>query len=594
MQVRWYFQNDESVIGPVSEEELKYLINGGTLGVSTLVRRGDDGPWLAAGEFDGLRDAQGQPATTGGSTAKIAEWYFNPKTQNKQGPVLWSALKDLAADGKLEPDDLVWKPGMAMWVPAARVRGLLDEPTHAEVREARFSDRFASSFRHSRAVSAGVVAMILFGLIAAVVGWSRLGTEPTDRGKPGVTRGRALTENGGIQDGAVGPVEHLLDDARTDLRLEQLDRAKRSLDQYLASSLATQPEAAKRMLREINLVRSAAEAAAIARNLGDEPLKSYLRQGVQPLVAAIETAELRPIYEKTLLQAFRQENNRRQRVPKGPFAQIPEPVDAGPIAKNQPELARPAAQENARANNAPGLPARRVGLVAVDFKDVTKKPDDFVGQTLLLNGLYKIGTNISEVKTGDGQVLGRSLPVARNDDSPVFTGDRKFEKSDVLMLLDDRLAIFLEHVFAKLNLRTTIKPSYKCILTVTIRRLLIQGNPTPVVEISSMEVLGGCDYLSVARHQYSQAFRTLTVNSEEAHVDFGDGDLWVERLGGEENFVQPIRRKFREMQRRAVTNRDSAVIDRILQRELANVVSTATAINHIVAMDGLRRMRILP
>ena len=74
--------------------------------------------------------------------------------------------------------------------------------------------------------------------------------------------------------------------------------------------------------------------------------------------------------------------------------------------------------------------------------------------------------------------------------------------------------------------------------------------------------------VSVARHQYAKAFRTLTVTADEANVDFGDGDFWVERLGGEEDFVQPIRRKFREMQRRAITNRDSAMIDAMLQREL--------------------------
>jgi hypothetical protein len=65
-------------------------------------------------------------------------------------------------------------------------------------------------------------------------------------------------------------------------------------------------------------------------------------------------------------------------------------------------------------------------------------------------------------------------------------------------------------------------------------------------------------------------------------------------LGGEEDFVQPIRRKFREMQRRAVTNRASAVLDSVLQRELSKIVATAAAINHIVAMEGLRRMRIWP
>ncbi len=186
-----------------------------------------------------------------------------------------------------------------------------------------------------------------------------------------------------------------------------------------------------------------------------------------------------------------------------------------------------------------------------------------------MNGLFKIGTKISEVKGPDGQVLGWSLPVAPTMTAPSARATGRSDGRTSYLLLDDRLATFLDRVFNKLGLRPTIKPSYKCILTVTTRRLLVNGAPTPVVVISSMEVLGGCNYLSVARHQYSQAFRTLTVTPDEANVDFGDGDLWVERLGGEENFVQPIRRKFREMQRRAITNRDSAMIDSILQRELA-------------------------
>ena len=100
------------------------------------------------------------------------------------------------------------------------------------------------------------------------------------------------------------------------------------LNQYLATPQAQQAEAAKLLLREIKLVTSVAEATAMARDLGDEPLRAYLQQGVEPLVAAIETVELRPIYERTLLQAFRQENNRRQMIPRGAFAQNPEPADA--------------------------------------------------------------------------------------------------------------------------------------------------------------------------------------------------------------------------------------------------------------------------
>ena len=349
--------------------------------------------------------------------------------------------------------------------------------------------------------------------------------------------------------------------------------------------------------------------------LGDEPLKVYLRQGVESLVASMQTPELRPIYQRTLLQTFRQENNRRQFIPRGAIAQNPNPMAAdqadsnrqdapkrAPVAEprdvpDQPRLSvlgpgRPARNPDHRNDNL--KPGQGPVANAVDLDDILARPQDFFGSPLTANGLFKIGTKVSEVKGRDKQVLGWSIPVARNDDSTVCTGDGPAEGQRVFLLLDDRLASFLGRVFQKLKVKTTIKPSYKCILTVTPRRLLVNGSPTPVVVISSMEVLGGCNYLSVARHQYDRAFRTLRVTAEEADVDFGDGDLWVERLGGEEDFVQPIRRKFREMQRRAVTNRDSAALESILQRDLAKIVETASAINHIVAMEGLRRMTIWP
>ena len=106
------------------------------------------------------------------------------------------------------------------------------------------------------------------------------------------------------------------------------------LDQYLSSPLAKRADAAKLLLHDIRLTTSAADAAAVARNLGDEPLKVYLRQGVESLVASIRTPELRPIYERTLLHAFRQENNRRQFIPKGGIAQNPNRNDAVQIDAN--------------------------------------------------------------------------------------------------------------------------------------------------------------------------------------------------------------------------------------------------------------------
>ena len=367
-----------------------------------------------------------------------------------------------------------------------------------------------------------------------------------------------------------GPVETLFEDAQSAVRVEQFARATGLLERYLASPRAEHVEAAKLMLREIKLVTSVSEAALIAGNLGDDTLRDYLGQGVQTLVAAIETPELRPIYERTLLRAFRRENNRRQMIPRGlAIAQNPKPVEAGQITQIQgAEPERPQAAMPDEPRDRPRLsilgpaapvgrgPAgnpdptadvprlrRRPGQNPADLDDLLATPGELAGNTLVLNGLFKIGTKIAEVKGPDGSILGSSLPDARNDDSTVCTADGKVGRQNAFLLLDDRLATFLGRVFNKLGLKPTIKPSYRCILTVTSRRLLVNGSPTPVVVISSMEVLGGCNYLSVARHQYSQAFRTLKVTPDEADVDFGDGDLWVERLGGEENFVKPIRRR---------------------------------------------------
>jgi hypothetical protein len=615
MPVQWYYQNREGDVGPVSLAELKYLINLGNITASTLVRSGEEGLWLAAGGITGLSESSGDAGHAGESAPESPEWHFNLKGQKKRGPVTWSALREMIAGGQLQPDELVWKPGMALWVPASQVRGLLAESSSAG-RDAPRPENGRGLPVRPRAIWAGVAAL---ALLVAVVGWTWKRTKSNDLANSGRGRTSPVTQNSTANRNRLkppsGPVEQLLDDAFSAVRVEQLERAARLLNQYLASPLAKQADAANLLLREIKLATSAVDAAAVARKLGDEPLKVYLRQGVESLVASIRTPELRPIYQRTLLQTFRQENNRRQFIPKGGIAQNPNPVavdliDANPHAApkratvadpqdgpDQPRLSvlgpgRPARNPDHQDDNL--KPGQGPVANAVDLNGILARPQDFFGSPLTVNGLFKIGTKVSEVKGPDKQVLGWSIPVARNDDSTVCTGDGPAEGQRVFLLLDDRLASFLGRVFQKLKVKTTIKPSYKCIFTVTPRRLLVNGSPTPVVVISSMEVLGGCNYLSVARHQYDRAFRTLRVTAEEADVDFGDGDLWVERLGGEEDFVQPIRRKFREMQRRAVTNRDSAVLDSVLQRELSKIVATAAAINHIVAMDGLRRMRIWP
>ena len=61
------------------------------------------------------------------TSAKKSWWYAIG--QNKFGPCSSSELLKLVEQGKLFPDSLVWKEGMAKWVPASRIKGLWQTAT---------------------------------------------------------------------------------------------------------------------------------------------------------------------------------------------------------------------------------------------------------------------------------------------------------------------------------------------------------------------------------------------------------------------------------------------------------------------------------
>jgi hypothetical protein len=53
-----------------------------------------------------------------------SEWYYTVNGQQAPTPVSASQLRQLAANGQLQPTDLVWQEGMANWVPASSIKGL--------------------------------------------------------------------------------------------------------------------------------------------------------------------------------------------------------------------------------------------------------------------------------------------------------------------------------------------------------------------------------------------------------------------------------------------------------------------------------------
>ena len=57
-----------------------------------------------------------------------SQWYYTIDGE-QGGPVGSPQLKQLSLDGKLRPDDYVWKEGLPNWVAAKKVRGLFSGPS---------------------------------------------------------------------------------------------------------------------------------------------------------------------------------------------------------------------------------------------------------------------------------------------------------------------------------------------------------------------------------------------------------------------------------------------------------------------------------
>ena len=129
----WYYGKNEQK-GPVPLKELKKLISSGSLETTDLVWSPGMADWTAASEVGGLFSesrlelVSPPPAVTSPSSDEMAghtedRWHYEYQG-DRRGPVLFDELKNLATAGHIHLDSLVWKPGMADWIPAGKVDGL--------------------------------------------------------------------------------------------------------------------------------------------------------------------------------------------------------------------------------------------------------------------------------------------------------------------------------------------------------------------------------------------------------------------------------------------------------------------------------------
>lgn len=54
------------------------------------------------------------------------QWFYTEQGQQR-GPITDADLKALASEGRLAKEDLIWKPGMPLWLPAGQARGIFPD-----------------------------------------------------------------------------------------------------------------------------------------------------------------------------------------------------------------------------------------------------------------------------------------------------------------------------------------------------------------------------------------------------------------------------------------------------------------------------------
>jgi hypothetical protein len=60
----------------------------------------------------------------------MAQWFYEQHGQ-RNGPVDTATLKRMAIDGQLDPNDLIWREGLAQWVRASTAKGLYPQPVES-------------------------------------------------------------------------------------------------------------------------------------------------------------------------------------------------------------------------------------------------------------------------------------------------------------------------------------------------------------------------------------------------------------------------------------------------------------------------------
>lgn len=143
MANRWQIKQNDKVLGPYSDRQLKELVAAGQVNRKTPIRSDGKSIWMVAGKVPELfpEKAPSREPVPNASATKPARSERVPVTSAQASPVaetIWhvghdgttfgpfgiAELTERVRSGWLRPTDLVWRPGNENWEPASTLEAL--------------------------------------------------------------------------------------------------------------------------------------------------------------------------------------------------------------------------------------------------------------------------------------------------------------------------------------------------------------------------------------------------------------------------------------------------------------------------------------
>ena len=195
MTRQWQVKQQDKILGPFNESQMKRLVAKGKVHKRTPIRTAENSIWFMAGRYPELfPDESAASAITAPTELKLeyAEvddavktdklWHV-ARNGKSVGPFAYEQLSERVRNGWLTPTDLVWKSGYDDWKPASSIKGLFSDKSSEikpsppplpsqldlidEPRRLRRQFLSAEDFRYPGETTALVIACGLLALLIA-------------------------------------------------------------------------------------------------------------------------------------------------------------------------------------------------------------------------------------------------------------------------------------------------------------------------------------------------------------------------------------------------------------------------------------------